>query len=213
MAVTPDQMTAVSGALQSYAASEYQRAAGIQEQTSFLLKARDTLAVAEVRADMDQQYAEIQSGRILRKAEIEAQNYQIQGNQLLRNMRVTNSAVRARAAASGVSLGSGSVVGVQQQNVAATMRDLAVSDFNQLAAKVLGFEDATALLQSTEMQTTLNLYSAGRQAGQYEQAAAAGRQRGSMLANATLLKGGLEFARTFAPSTSDFQKQYWGGQK
>ena len=146
---------------------------------------------------MDQQYAEIQSGRILRKAEIEAQNYQIQGNQLLRNMRVTNAAVRARAAASGVSLGSGSVAAVQQQNVAATMRDLAVSDFNQLAAKVLGFEDATALLQSTQMQTELNLFSARRQAGQYEQAGTASRQKGGILANATLAKGGLEFARTF----------------
>lgn len=208
MAVTPDQMTSVAGMLNSYAASEYQRAAGIQEQTSYLLKARDTLAVAEVRADMDQQYAEIQAGRILRKAEIEAQNYQIQGNQLLRNMRVTNAAVRARAAASGVSLGSGSVAAVQQQNVAATMRDLAVSDFNQLAAKVLGFEDATALLQSTQMQTELNLYSARRQSGQYEQAGAASRQRGGILANATLAKGGLEFARTFAPSAPSGGKSF-----
>jgi hypothetical protein len=197
MAVTSDQMLAGSGLLQSFAASEYQRAAGIQEQTSYLLKARDTLAVAEVRADMDQQYAEIQSGRILKKAEIEARNYQIQGNQLLKNMRATNAAVRARAAASGVSLASGSVVGVQQQNVAATMRDLAVSDFNALAAKVLGFEDATALLQSTQMQTTLNLYSAQRQAGQYEQAGTASRQRGGMLGDITLAKGGLDFAKVF----------------
>lgn len=214
MAVTPDQMNAASGFLQSYAASEYQKAAGIQEQTSFLLKARDTLAVAEVRADMDTQYAEIQSGRILKKAEIEARNYQIQGNSLLKNMRSTNAALRARAAANGVSLGSGSIVGVQQQNVDATMRDVAVSDFNQLAAKVLGFEDATSLLQSTEMQKTLNLYTAQRQSGQYEQAGAAARERGGILAGATLLKGGTDFAKSFAPtkSMSDiaFNKAYWG---
>lgn len=197
MATTSDQILAGSGLLQSYAASEYQRAAGIQEQTSYLLKARDTLAVAEVRADMDQQYAEIQSGRILKKAEIEARNYQIQGNQLLKNMRATNASVRARAAASGVAFGEGSTAAIQQQNVAATMRDLAVSDFNQLAAKVLGFEDATALLQSTQLQTTLNLYSAKRQGVQYEQAGVASRQRGGMLGDITLAKGGLDFARVF----------------
>lgn len=185
--------------LQSFASSEYQRAAGIQEQTSYLLKARDTLAVAEVRADMDMQYAEVQTGRMLKKAEIEARNWQIQGNSLLKNMRATNASVRARAAARGVVVGEGSNLAVQQQNTAAAMRDLDVADFNALAARVLGFEDATALLQSTEMQTTLNLYSAQRQAGQFDQAGAASRQRGSMLANATLLKGGLEFARTFKP--------------
>lgn len=199
MAVTPDQMNSVSGMLQSFASSEYQRAAGIQEQTSYLLKARDTLAVAEVRADMDMQYAEVQTGRMLKKAEIEARNWQIQGNSLLKNMRATNASVRARAAARGVVVGEGSNLAVQQQNTAAAMRDLDVADFNALAARVLGFEDATALLQSTEMQTTLNLYSAQRQAGQFDQAGAASRQRGSMLANATLLKGGLEFARTFKP--------------
>jgi hypothetical protein len=197
MAVTPDQLLAGSGLLQSYAASEYQRAAGIQEQTSYLLKARDTLAVAEVRADMDTQYAEIQTGRMLKKAEIEARNWQIQGNQLLKNMRATNAAVRARAAANGVVVGEGSNLGIQQQNTAATMRDLAVTDFNALSAKVLGFEDATALLQSTQMQNTLNLYSARRQSGQYEQAGAASASRGGLLSNITLAKGGLEFAKVF----------------
>jgi len=197
MAVTPDQLLAGSGLLQSYASAEYQRAAGIQEQTSYLLKARDTLAVAEVRADMDTQYAEIQTGRMLKKAEIEARNWQIQGNQLLKSMRATNAAVRARAAANGVVVGEGSNLGIQQQNTAATMRDLAVTDFNALSAKVLGFEDATALLQSTQMQNTLNLYSASRQAGQYEQAGAASASRGGLLSNITLAKGGLEFAKVF----------------
>jgi hypothetical protein len=192
-------MTSVAGLLNTYAAAQYQQAAGIQEQTSYLLKARDTLAVAEVRADMDAQYSEIQAGRMLVKAENEARNWQIQGNTLLKNMRSANASIRARAAANGVALGSGSVEAVQQQNTQATMRDLAVTDFNALAAKVLGFEDATALLQSTEMQTTLNLYSAKRQAGQYEQAGTASRQRGGILATATLAKGGLDFAKTFKP--------------
>lgn len=197
LGMTGGQTNAVSGLLMSYASSQYQRAAAIQEQTSYLLKARDTLAVAEVRADMDAQYAEIQTGRMLKKAEIEARNYQIQGNNLLKNMRATNASLRARAAASGVTVGEGSFQAVAQQNVQATMRDLAVTDFNALAAKVLGFEDATALLQSTEMQKTLNLYSAGRQAGQYEQAGTAARGR-TMLADITLAKGALDFAKTYS---------------
>lgn len=209
MAVTPDMMNAGAALLQSYAASQYQRAAGIQEQTGFLLKARDTLAVAEVRADMDTQYAEIQTGRMLKRAEVEARNWQIQGNTLLKNMRAANASVRARAAASGVAVGEGSIAAVQRENVAATMRDLAVTDFNALSARVLGFEDATALLQSTQMQSTLNLYSAKRQAGQYEAAGAAARQRGGMLADITLAKGVTEFARSgpsfVTPSTPKFQ--------
>lgn len=200
------QTNAASALLQSYAASQYQRAAAIQEQTSYLLKARDTLAVAEVRADMDTQYAEIQAGRILQKAEVEARNWQIQGNNLLKNMRATNASLRARAAASGVAIGEGSFQAVAQQNVQATMRDLAVTDLNALSAKVLGFDDATALLQSTEMQKTLNLYSAGRQAGQYEQAGAAARGR-TMLADITLAKGITEFAQTYPRTQKGFRKE------
>jgi hypothetical protein len=199
MGMSEGQACSVSGMLQSYAASQYQRAAAIQEQTGYLLKARDTLAVAEVRADMDAQYAQIQSGRMLQKAETEARNWQIQGNSLLRNLRATNASLRARAAASGVVAGEGSTQAVAAQNVQATMRDLAVTDYNALAAKVLGFEDATALLQSTDLQRTLTLFSAGRQAGQYEQAASAARGR-TMLANINLAKDITDFARTVSRS-------------
>jgi hypothetical protein len=95
--------------------------------------------------------------------------------------------------------GEGSTQAVAAQNVQATMRDLAVTDYNALAAKVLGFEDATALLQSTDLQRTLTLFSAGRQAGQYEQAASAARGR-TMLANINLAKDITDFARTVSRS-------------
>ena len=147
------------------------------------------MAVAEVRADLDGQYAAVQSGRMLQKAENEARNWQIAGNTLLRNMRQTNAAIRARAAASGVVVGEGSVQQVVDQNVAASMRDVAVTDLNALTARVLGFEDVTALLQSTDLQTTINLFQAQRQSGQYNQAAASARQTGGMLANFTLARG------------------------
>jgi hypothetical protein len=189
------QAQAIAGALNSYASSEMQRASAIQQQTGYLLQARDTLAIAEVRADFDETYAAVQTGRLLQKAETESRNWQIAGNTLLRNMRQTNAALRARAAASGVALGSGSIDAVQAQNVAATMRDVDVTQLNALTAKVLGFDDAMGLLQSTELQSTLNLFQAQRQAGQYGQAAGAARQAGGMLAGFTLARGAQNFAK------------------
>jgi len=195
MALTQGQMTGIAGVIGAYGEAEAQKAAAINQQTSYLLQARDTLAVAEVRADMAEQYATIQAGRTIKKAEIEAQNYQIAGNTLLKNMRATNAAMRARAAASGVVLGEGSVQAVQRENVAATMRDVGIADLNALTARVLGFEDATAMLQSTDYQNTLNLYSARSQAGQLTAAGTAARRSGGILAGATLAKAGVEYLK------------------
>jgi hypothetical protein len=194
-AITPGQTVGVAGIIGAYGESQAQKAAAINQQTSYLLQARDTLAVAEVRADMSEQYATIQAGRTIKKAEIEAQNYQIAGNTLLKNMRATNAAVRARAAASGVVLGEGSVQAVQRENVAATMRDVGISDLNALTARVLGFEDASAMLESTDYQNMLNLYSARSQAGQLSFAGASARKTGGILANATLARAGVEYLK------------------
>ena len=193
--VTPGQAVGAAGLISAYGEAEAQKAAAINQQTSYLLQARDTLAVAEVRADMAEQYATIQAGRTLKKAELEAQNYTIAGNTLLKNMRATNAAVRARAAASGVVLGEGSVQAVQRENVAATMRDVGISDLNALTARVMGFEDASAMLQSTEYQNMLNLYTARSQAGQLSFAGASARKSGGILAGATLARAGIEYAK------------------
>ena len=195
MAITPGQMSGITGVIGAYGEAEAQKAAAINQQTSYLLQARDTLAVAEVRADMSEQYATIQAGRTVKKAEIEAQNYQIAGNTLLKNMRATNASMRARAAASGVVLGEGSVAAVQRENVAATMRDVGISDLNALTARVLGFEDASAMLQSTDYQNMLNLYSARSQAGQLNFAGTTARNTGGILASATLAKAGVDYLK------------------
>ena len=195
MAITPGQMSGIAGAIGAYGAAEAQKAAAINQQTSYLLQARDTLMVAEVRADMSEQYATIQAGRTVKKAEIEAQNYQIAGNTLLKNMRATNASMRARAAASGVVVGEGSVAAVQRENVAATMRDVGISDLNALTARVLGFEDASAMLQSTDYQNMLNLYSARSQAGQLDFAGSTARRTGGILAEATLAKAGIDYLK------------------
>jgi hypothetical protein len=195
LGLTGGQVVAGAGLIASYGAAQAQQAAAIQQQTGYLLQARDNLAVAEVRAEMSQQYAQIQSGRILKKAEIEARNYQIAGNQLLKNLRSVNATARARAAASGVAFGEGSAAAVQLENVRNTMFDVGITDLNALTAKVLGFEDSAAMLQSTEYQNFLNVFAAQRQAGQYTQAGAAARQQGGLLAGATLTRGAVEFAQ------------------
>ena len=195
MAITTGQALGIAGVIGAYGESQAQKAAAINQQTSYMLQARDTLAVAEVRADMSEQYSTIQAGRTIKKAEIEAQNYQIAGNSLLKNMRATNAAIRARAAASGVVLGEGSVQAVQRENVAATMRDVGISDLNALTARVLGFEDASAMLESTDYQNMLNLYSARSQAGQLTFAGSSARKTGGILANATLLRAGTEYLK------------------
>lgn len=211
MAITLGQAQAVGGLLNAYASSEMQRAQAIQQQTGYLLQARDTLAVAEVRADLDETYAAVQTGRMLQKAETDARNWQIAGNTLLRNMRQTNAALRARAAASGVALGAGSIEAVQRENVAATMRDVDVAELNAMSARVLGFEDASALLQSTELQNTLNLFQAQRQAGQYGQAAGAARRTGGMLANFTLARGVMNLAKADPFSGGVTRRPAFGG--
>lgn len=202
MAVDPSQLVAGAGLISAYGASQAQQAAGIQQQTGFLLQARDNLAVAEVRAEFAEQYAYIQAGRMLKKAEAESRNYQIAGNTLLRNMRSTNAAIRARAAASGVVLGEGSVQAVQTENVRNTMFDVGITDLNALTARIMGFEDATAMVQSTEYQNILNVFAAERQAGQFTQAGAAARQQGSLLAGATLTRGAVEFGQTYFRKTT-----------
>lgn len=203
MATAPNQSpgaagyaTAAAGVLNAYASSEANMAAAINQQTGLLLNARAALAVAGVRADYAEQYAYVQAGRAQKKAEIEAQNYTIAGNQLLKNMRSTNAAIRARAAANGVALGSGSVQGVQQQNVDATMRDVAVADFNALAARVYGFEDASAMIESTQIQNIVNNFTAQQGMMSSDIAGAAGVRSAGLLGNIKLADAGVTALRT-----------------
>ncbi len=192
-----DNYLAAASFLNAYATGQAQKAAAINQETGFLLQAADSVALADVRAQFSEQYANIQAGRMLKRAEIEARNYEIAGNTLLSNMRKTNAAIRARAAASGVVVGEGSFQAVQQQNVQNTMFDVGIADLNALTARVLGFEDATAMIQSTELQNTLDLFAAKRQAGQYSQAASAARRQGGLLETAALVQGGIDAYKAY----------------
>ena len=196
MEITPGMYTAGAGLLTAYASSEAKKAEAIGQQTSYLLQARNALEVANVRADLDAEYGAIQAGRLLQKAKTEELNWKIAGNTLLRREREANAAVRARAAANGIDYGGGSALAIQQQNTQAALMDVGVADFNALAARVLGFEDASAMLESTEIQNIMNRYAAGAQAGQYTQAAAATKRTGGLMSTYTLATGLVNFGTT-----------------
>lgn len=188
---------AIAGMVSAYGQAQATEAAAINQQTGYMVAARDALAVSGVRADMAEQYAQVQAGRAMKQAETQAMNYTIAGNQLLKNLRATNASIRARAAASGVAYGEGSTAAVTGQNTRNVQQDVAIADLNALTARVYGFEDATAMIQSTEYQNFLNNYTAKRQAGQYEMAGSAARSQGGLLANFQLASGGMNFAKTY----------------
>lgn len=202
MAITPGMLTAGAGLITAYGAGQARQAEAISQQTSFLLQARNALEIANVRADLDAEYGAIQAGRILQKAKTEEMNWKIAGNTLLRREREANAAVRARAAANGIDYGGGSALAVQQQNTRATLMDVGVTDLNALAARVLGFEDASAMLESTEIQNILNKYAAQTQAGQYQQAAAATRRTGGLMSTYSLASGAINFGTTYYGETA-----------
>jgi hypothetical protein len=195
-ATTAGYASAGAAVLSAYASGQLGKAAAIQQETGMLLQARNNLAVAEVRADYSEQYAAVQSGRTLKRAEIEATNFKIAGNQLLRNLRSANASARARAAASGVQLGSGSIEAIQRENTAATMRDVQMADFNAIMARVNGFEDASAMLESNQIQNILDMYAARAGSQQMELAGSAAVKNAGLLANAKLLDAGVTALRT-----------------
>jgi hypothetical protein len=173
-----------------------QKTAAIYQQGLYEVQALDTLRLAQIRTDQDQKYAAIQAGLKLLSAERQALNYTIQGNSLLRGMERTNAAVRARAAANGIVYNEGSAAGIQISNVGATYRDVGMSDLNALTARILGFEDAGAMILASKEQAELTMSAAEAQASQMRLAGKFAVESGGLLSNATLLQGGLNFAQT-----------------
>lgn len=173
-----------------------QKTAAIYQQGLYEVQAIDTLRLAQIRTDQDQKYAAIQAGRKLLSAERQALNYTIQGNSLLRTMERSNAAVRARAAANGIVYNEGSAAGVQTANVGATYRDVGMTDLNALTARILGFEDAGAMILAAKEQGELTMSAAEAQASQMRLAGQFAVDSGGLLSGATLLQGGLNFAQT-----------------
>lgn len=202
MALTEQQsanLYAASGLLTGIGTGMAQEAAAINQQTGYMVNAINTLAIANVRADQEERYAAIQAGRILKRAENESLNYKMAGNALIRNLEKVNATARARAAANGVAFNEGSAAFVQDANARATFRDVGLTDYNALMARVLGFEDATSMLDNAEIQAQITRAGAKLQAGQYQTAASASRATGGLLAGASLTESIVKFSKTYKP--------------
>jgi len=180
---------------QGIEAAGAQKAAGIYNAGLMEVKAIDTLSLADIRADQEEKIATLQAGRRLKQAELEARNYQIQGNRLLKTSRSINATIRARAAANGVSISSGSALQLQDVNTQTVTNEVGLMDFNALMARVFGYEDATAMYITGKQAAAYTRYSAERQAAELRLAGDFAEKSGGILANAQLVDTGLKFAQ------------------
>ena len=177
-----------------------QQAAAYYQQGMYEVQAIDTLRLAQIRTDQDQKYASIQAGRKLKQAEMQALNYTIAGNTLLRGMERANAAVRARAAANGTVSNEGSAASIQAANVGATYRDVGITNLNALTARILGYEDASAMVLAAKEQADLTMNAAETQAKQLRMAGDFAVKSGGLLSGVSFGEGVLRFAQTRTPT-------------
>jgi len=177
-----------------------QQAAAYYQQGMYEVQAIDTLRLAQIRTDQDQKYASIQAGRKLKQAEMQALNYTIAGNTLLRGMERANAAVRARAAANGTVSNEGSAASIQAANVGATYRDVGITNLNALTARILGYEDASAMVLAAKEQADLTMNAAETQAKQLRMAGEFAVKSGGLLSGVSFGEGVLRFAQTRTPT-------------
>jgi hypothetical protein len=178
------------------ATASRQQAAAYYQQGLYEVQASDTLRLAQIRADQDEKYAGIQAGRKLQQAEMQATNYTIAGNTLLRNMERANATVRARAAANGIAYNEGSAASVQVDNVTNTYRDVGITNLNALTARIMGYEDASAMVLAAKEQKELSMNAAETQAKQLRMAGDFAVKSGGILSGATMTNATLDFAKT-----------------
>lgn len=199
-AVTSSAAFATAGFISSVGSAYAQRASGYLQQAGYAIQATENMRMANLRADKEVEYAEIQASRKQQQVELESINYKIQANSLLRSLQKANATTRARAYANGVSASSGSAMAMQNTNVRNVYRDVQVVELNALTSRVFGLEDATNILKAGYDQafytreSALSSTSAALKGGGYA------AQTSGLLANQTLLEGGIKFAQTF-PTT------------
>jgi hypothetical protein len=195
--ITAAQATSAAGLFGSIGSAYASKAEGYLQQAGYAMQARQNLELAGLRADKEVEYADLQFKRKQFQTQLEQVNYKIQANSLLSNLRRTNAAVRARAAANGMDIGSGSAMAVQTQNVMDIYRDVSFVNLSALTSRVFGLEDATQILRAGYDSAFYEREAAIRGAEVSGQAGSAAVRRGGLLAGAQLLEGGLNFAQTF----------------
>lgn len=189
-------LTAAAGLFSSIGAAYAQQAQGYTQQAAYAAQARANLQMAGLRADKQIEYAQLSFDRRQFQTRIDQLNYKVQANSLLDNLRRANASTRARAAAAGLDMGSGSAYAIQRENVRQTYQDVGMVELSALVARVFGMEDATNILRAGydnafyAREEALVGARTSLQAGEYA------AQTGGLLAGATLAEGAVQFAKT-----------------
>jgi hypothetical protein len=200
MAVNPTTfsagLNAGAGLFSSIAAGYASKADGYLRQAGYAVQAQEALRLSGLRADKAIEYAELQSDRRRFQMDIEQLNYKAQANSLLDNLARNNAAARARAAANGVDIGSGSAYAVQRENVRNTYQDVGMVNLSALVARVFGMEDATNILKAGYDNAFYERESAISNARTLATSGTYAAKSGGLLADAKMLEGATQFAKT-----------------
>lgn len=188
---------ALSGLISGVAAGYAQQASGFYQQAGYALQAQENLRMAGLRADKVVEYGEASFKRNLMKIEYEAINYKIQANAQLAQLRRANATALARGYASGVVATEGTYGGIRASNVRQAFQDISITDLNAMTAKILGLEDATALLQSSYDSAFYDREAAIVNAGTLQRTGDIAAKSGGLMAGVQLAKSTTDFAMTF----------------
>jgi len=189
-----------AGLFASIGSAYASQAQGYLQQAGYAMQAKENLRMAGLRADKAVEYAVIQSDRKQFQTELESLNYKIQANTLLRSLSKANAAARARGYANGLTSNSGTSQSLQNTNVANTYRDVGIVDLNGLVARVFGMEDSTNILKAGFDQAYFEREASISNANSLLTTGSYAAQSGGILATASLIEGGLGFAKTFPTS-------------
>jgi len=188
---------ALSGLVAGIGAAYTQQATGYFQQAGYAVQAQEALRMAGLRADKTVEYGEAAFQRNLMKIEYDTINYKIQANTQLNQLRRTNAAILARGYASGVVGTQGSIAGIRGVNVREVYQDVGSTDLNAMTARILGLEDATAMLKSSYDSAFYDRESAISNARTLEKTGDIAAKSGGLLASAQLMSSATNFAQTF----------------
>jgi hypothetical protein len=192
-----------AGLFASIGSAYASKAQGYLQQAGYAAQATENLRLAGLRADKAVEYAELNYERRTFQTELEAINYKIQANTLLRSLSKANATARARAAANGVS--GGSSFNIQATNVRNVYQDVGIVDLNAMVARVFGMEDATNILKAGYDQSNYEREASIANARSLLTTGRYAAQSGGILATAQLIEGGIGFAKAF-PTSGVIQK-------
>jgi len=190
-------VNAVSGLIAGIGAAYSQQAQGYYQQAGYAVQAQENLRLAGLRADKAVEYGEAAFKRNLLKIEYDTLNYKIQANTLIKGLRQANATALARGYASGVVATQGSIGGVRGANVREVYQDVGITDLNAMTARILGLEDATAMLKQSYDMAFYEREAAIVNAGTLLQSGEFAAGSGGLLAGAQLSQSAVNFAMTY----------------